>query len=224
MAEKLALLLVGSPRGKRSASQKLGHYLLEQLAARGWHTEQLYLRSMVRKPEKQQQLVAAVDRADVVILSAPLYVDTAPAFVIKSLEIIARQQDALTARRRQFLAISNCGFPESLHNEPAITVYRLFARQVGFDWAGGLMLGGGATIEARGLESLGGLARNVLRSLDLTAEALSEGRAAPEEALRLMAKPMMPNWLYLRAAEIGWLISARKHGTLGKLRARPYSQ
>ncbi len=223
MSAKRALLLIGSPRGKKSASQKLGLYLLAQLQARGCETEHLRVYSVVRSAKKQADLIAAVTRADVLIVSAPLYVDTLPAAVIETLEIIAQHRDAVTSRRRQFLAISNCGFPEAQHNEPAIAEYRLFAQQLGFDWAGGLMLGGGAAIGDRSLEQLGRMGQTVRRSLDLTAEALAQSQPAPPEAIQLMAQPMMPRWIYLLFAEIGWRVSARKYGVLGKLRARPYA-
>ena len=85
---KKALLLVGSPRWNRSTSQFLGEYLLDQLKIEGIETDELQIHKMIRTPEKITELLSRVDKADLVILSCPLYVDSIPAAVIKALEII----------------------------------------------------------------------------------------------------------------------------------------
>jgi len=44
---------------------------------------------------------------------------------------------------------------------------------------------------------MGGMVRNVTRSLDLAAAALAEGKPVPQEAVELMAKPLVPAWGYI---------------------------
>ena len=48
------------------------------------------------------------------------------------------------------------------------------------------------------------MVRNVVRALDLAADTMAEGRPVPAEAVALMAKPMMPAWVYTLAGNWGW--------------------
>ncbi len=221
--KKQALLLVGSAHQPRSTSQSLGEYLLERLAKGGLDTETLFLHRALRSEETTEELLAAVDRADPVILAFPLYVDTLPYLVTRTLELLAaHRQDRDLPGGQRLLVIVNCGFPEAAHNAVALEICRRFARETGFTWAGGLALGGGGAINGRPLSQVQGLARNVIRALDMTAEALLRGEAAPPAAVALMERPMIPAWLYIRIGHRLWKRQARKYGTSGRLMARPF--
>lgn len=47
------------------------------------------------------------------------------------------------------VGIVNSGFPEAFHNDTALAILRRFAAETGFQWAGGLALGGGGTIDKK---------------------------------------------------------------------------
>jgi len=111
-----ALLLVGSPKTRKSSSNSLGGYLFEQLSARSIQTETIYLHTVLSSPEKMQALFDAVQSADLVTLAFPLYVDSLPAPVIEALERIAAHRQNRKSRRQLFTTIANCGFPEAHHN------------------------------------------------------------------------------------------------------------
>jgi len=66
------------------------------------------------------------------------------------------------------------------------------------------------------------MVRNVVRALDLAADALAEGRPVPAEAVALMAKPMMPAWAYTVLCNWGWKRRARQYGVERHLSERPY--
>ena len=84
-----ALLLVGSPKPGASSSESLGAYLLEELEKRGVETQTMHVTKAVRSEEATEELLAAVDSADLVVLSFPLYIDSLPAPAIRALELIA---------------------------------------------------------------------------------------------------------------------------------------
>jgi len=219
------LLMVGSPRKGKSASVTLGAYLLEKLAAQGAEIDTMYVYSALNSAEKLEALVAAVAQSELVILAAPLYVDTLPAQVTKLLELLVpRLAQGPRPEGQQFMAISNCGFPEAHHNQIALAIYQQFARETGFEWAGGLALGAGEALRGKPLAQSGGMARNVTAALDLAAAALAKRQAAPAEAVELMAKSLMPAWIYRAAGGLGWWIQARPLGTLGKLRTRVWER
>jgi hypothetical protein len=217
-----AVLLVGSarPRGTGN-SEAIGSYLLERLAEGGMDTEVLYV-GRTQRPEKERQLMQAVDGADLFVLSTPLYVDALPYLVTRCAERIAKHRTALPIPSPvEFVALVNCGFPEWVHTKTALDICRVFAREAGFRWMGGLGYGAGEAIGGRPLEEVGGLTRSLRQGLDLAAEALLAGRPVPEEAQALLARPAVPSRLYTALGSIGWLRAARRKGTLGKLGNRP---
>lgn len=221
-AGKSALVLTGSPR-RRSTSSAIGDELLDRLARKGWRTETLGVLDHLVKAGSWTRLADAAAEADLVVLTAPLYVDSLPASVTRALERLARQREKDPALRKQgFMAILNCGFPEAFHNYTGLAIARQFAVESGYDWLGGLALGMGGAIDGKALAECGRMARNVLKALDLTASSLDRGEPVPAEAVDLMGKPFMPRWLYILMGNWGWKRRARKYGVKRQLHARPY--
>jgi len=213
-----ALLLVGSPRGSKSTSKALGTYLLDKLRSGGFETADLHIQTSMRSEESQARLLELVGAGDLLVLAFPLYIDSLPATVIEALELLAKQRKSIAPSKTQRLAvIVNNGFPEATQNSTALAICKRFAVETGIEWAGGLGLGGGGPIEGKPLEDAGFVARNVRKSLDMAARDLLEGKAVSEEATKLMAKPLIPKWLYLIAANYGWKKQAKACGTQDKL-------
>jgi hypothetical protein len=225
-APKTALLLVGSakPAGE-SSSEALGAYLAQRLDEHGVQTATMHVARALRTEARTNELLLAVDRADLLILAFPLYVDSLPYLATEALErIAARRQAQPTPAPASFLAIANCGFPEAQHNATALAICRQFADDAGFAWAGGLALGEGGAISGRALAAVGGMAHNVVAALDLAAAALAAGDPAPEEAVALMARPFIPARAYTLMGDLGWLMQARRNHALTRLAARPFDQ
>ena len=217
-----ALLLVGSAKRPHSTSEVLGTHVLERLLARGFSTETVYLHRVFDEAGRCDALLGATDRADVVLLACPLYIDSLPYLVIKAMERIAEHRAGRSsAARHRFACVINCGFPEARQAGLAVRMCGLFAKSAGWEWAGGLALGGGEAIDAQPLAARGGMVRNVVRALDLAADALAEGRPVPAEAVALMAKPMAPAWLYTLLGNWGWKRRARQYDAQRRLGERP---
>jgi hypothetical protein len=218
-----ALLLVGSAKRPRSTSESLGTYLLERLGEQGFATETLLLHRALRSEAGRQELLDATDRADLLVLAFPLYVDTLPAMVTWALEHIASHRAGTPRRGQRLVALANCGFPEAHHNDTALAICRHFAQEAGLAWAGGLALGAGQAIDGRPLSEAGGMARHVVESLGLAAEALAAGDPVPRQAVDIMARSFMPAWAYMRMGGLAWRMQARKHGAHRRLDACPYA-
>jgi hypothetical protein len=216
-----AVLLIGSPKGERSTSGSLGLYLLDLLRKKGWDIEDLQVQTSLRSLEGIGTLVSAVDNADLVVLSFPTYVDSTPAGLVRAMGLIVQQRRGNTDRT-PLVAIANCGFMEAKQNHVALDICRLFARDGGFEWRGGLALGGGPAIDGRPLDELGARTRNARRSLQLSAEALAEGKALPQKAIDSMARKSIPRWLYMVSGDLGWKQRAKKNGARDKMYDRPF--
>ena len=225
-----ALLIIGSPRGKASASRALGGRLLGRLGAGGLEVEEMSVAAVLGSSERRHDLYRATDAADIVIVSFPLYVDQLPAPLIQALELLAERRRGGMGMTpwpgplvQRLVAIVQCGFPETHQNRPAVDIMRQFAKEAGFRWAGALALGMGGAVGGRSLEKAGGMLRNVVAALDKTAKSLIAGGDVPDEATAMMARPLMPRWFYHAAANWGFRARLRKNGALKRAGDRPYA-
>jgi hypothetical protein len=223
MTTRRFIALIGSPR-RRGTSERLGSFLAEALAARGWATDVLSVPAALRTPERWAALEMSVRTADAVALSLPLYVDALPGPLTCALERLAAARQAVPPDSRPWLvALVNSGFLEAEQNDVAVEICRLFAREAGFTWAGGLAIGGGGAMAGQPLDSAHGLLASIHRALTLTVEALDTGQPIPADALALARRRLMPRWLYMGMANLGMYLGARKHHALTRMNARPYA-
>ena len=165
-----------------------------------------------------------IERADLIILSFPLYVDSLPAPVIKAMELIREERNEIESKKTQnFIAISNNGFPEASQNITTLQICRIFSRDCGFIWRGGIAVGGGGAINGIPLDERGGMVRNVIKGLDIAAHALKDGKDIPQEAIDLLSKKFIPYNFYRAFGNLGWRLQARRNGVKKKLKDKPYS-
>jgi multimeric flavodoxin WrbA len=220
-----ALLLVGSPRTRKSTSCSLGGYLFEQLRAHQIQTEAIYIHTTISSSERTKAMLSAVDAADLILLAFPLYVDSLPAPVMKALEHIASHRTSQSGTRsgQMFAAIANCGFPEADHNATALAICENFARLTHFEWAGSLALGAGeGMVHGTPLNEMDGRVIPLKKALGLAAESLAQGMAIPPEAQALISKPFIPAWLYRAMGVYGWKQQARPYNAEKSLKRQPY--
>lgn len=224
-APRRVLLLIGSPRKTTSTSLSLGSYLLDRMREQkpSLETEIVFVYTALKHAG---ELVAAVERADLVILATPTYTDSLPANVTRALEILAERRTAAGGPsfppRPSFVPLINCGYPEVRHTDVAFAICRRFTVEAGFAWVGGLVLGQGELIHGLPLDRLGRKVRNVRAALDLTAAALAAGEPVPARADALMRKPPVPRWLYKLVANLRWYRESSGFGTLTRLKDRPH--
>ena len=223
ISKKRVLLLIGSAKEKPSTSESLGTYLLEKLSVEGFSTETLFIHKTLRSDKSRRRLLEVISEADIIVIVTPLYIDSLPYVVIRAMELIAKDRETKNDLQEQrLLCIVNCGFPEAHHNDMALAMLRQFARETGFQWAGGLALGAGEFIGGKPLLKVKGMARNVIKALDLVADALVKGTPVPHEAVKKMANLIVPIWLYMLFGNMGWKMRAIKNGVYRKLANRPY--
>lgn len=105
MSEKKCLLLIGSPKGWKSSSYKIGNYLFNKIVEKGYSGEQYLLKTLTKsggdsgerserekgenKRDAKSQFMSDIKESDIIILSCPLYVDSIPSFTIEAMELIA---------------------------------------------------------------------------------------------------------------------------------------
>ena len=220
-----AALLVGSPKGPKSTSNSIGTYLADELEQRGVPYEKVYIRQCLSSDENKAALLRLVDESDLIILAFPLYVDSLHSQVIETLELIAEHEKGKQdLDKKSFVAISNSGFPEAKHNFTSLTVCRLFAKQVGFNWAGGLAMGGGERASGKPLSEFRFRVRNQMKALEMAADALTQGDPIPEEVVALMSKLGAPRWMYVMIANRRWKRQAKENIPIKTMYAQPFKK
>lgn len=218
-----ALLLVGSPKGNRSASWLLGSKLAEGLREHGVAVQEGIVHRELRSRESAGRLLESVESVDLVVLSFPLYVDSLPAPLTRFLELASGRRERGARRESPRLAvIVQCGFPEARQCDTAVGICRRFAESTGMRWAGALAMGMGGSL-ARGFGKLPGGGRNILEALRMTATSLARGGDVPDEAKALFARPLMPRWLYLLSGNLGWRLQMRENKASRPIGYRPYA-
>jgi hypothetical protein len=218
-------LLVGSWRGPNSVSNSLGTFLLERLQHNGLTTEKIFISQSLGSDEKRATMLRVVDESDLIILAFPLYGDSPSSRVIQTLEVIAENQKNRPNGKKSFVAIANCGFPEAKHNNTALAGCKIFAKQVGFKWAGSLAVGGmEGFLKGHAPGELGFTVRNQKKAIEIAADALSRGEPIPEKAVVLMSKLAIPGWLFLWFSKRLWRNLAKKGNIMDKIYDQPFKK
>lgn len=222
-SKKRVLLLIGSPKLQSSTSESLGNYLIQKLQTQGFESKILFIHKALKSEDRINKLLTTINNSELIIITFPLYIDCLPYLVIKMMEIVAENcKGKKNLIEQRFACIVNNGFPEPHQNNTAVAICRQFAKETSFNWAGGLQLGGGEAINGKPLHEIKGMARNIIKSLDLAAAALSEDNPIPQEAKNLMAKLIVPAWLYRWMGGMKWKRDSKKHGVNKQLYSRPY--
>jgi hypothetical protein len=196
----------------------------------------LILKASLQQEKGKQDLVSSVDRADLLLLAFPLYIDALPFLVTKALEVIeVHRRVTHQGMSQRLFVLSNNGFPEAHQNILALAICHRFAVQNGMRWAGGLAMGGGEALSSgQSLTSRnrsGPPVKHVIQALDMTAAALAEGRLPPSEAVTMIARspiPLLPfaawRWIFMKVANKQWQRQAAANGIRKEnMLSRPYA-
>jgi len=184
------LLMVGSPKGEKSTSNSIASYILEKFKENGVEAEKTYIVKDIKTDDGTDKLISLVDDSCILILVAPLYVDSIPAIAIKAMEKIYENKND-SFEKKQMMAIFNSGFPEPHHNDLAIDMCKKFASSSGMGWSGGVTVGMGGSLDGKSIENVG-MTKKLRNGLDMAVSALSSGKPVPKEAEIIASKPLAP--------------------------------
>jgi hypothetical protein len=218
------LLLVGSPRGRKSTSTSLANHLAAQLQEKAQTTETLWITEQLASPEKTKQMMDSIQKAHTIVLTAPLYDDSQPYIVTKTMELMEAQKNL---EGKRFIPIINNGFPQPEQiTHSAIPIYKLFAAKTGLNWIGSLAIGAGEGLQGatgKSLHEAGGAANTVIAELQKIAEAISTDTTYHDNETwiipQFMLKPLLRDiiiWINNKS----WKTMAKKNGE--NVDAKPY--
>lgn len=197
----------------------------------------------LRGARDYEKAFALLSWADAVVISAPVYVDAAPAHVSSFLEQ-AEQFCQENPSHFKLYVISNCGFIEGHQNELHLRIYEAWCQRAGVCWGGGLGIGGGVILRWMCMLTALFAVLDTVR-LILTAQAAPltvrtifsyyssmlvmlvmslgaviclavMGYRIKHGAIRknLFTRCLMPSFLFIPVSDIFMLLSALAHGNL----------
>jgi len=211
----------GKPPGT-STSEKMARPLLERLEHRGWTTEIIHTRAVAElRATEAPALVSAFERADLLIVSSPVYVDCLPASVLTGMRLVGHTR---ISHPPVLLPIIQCGFPEADHTTLALQILADFAQRNGMGWAGHLAVGGSGAFEDTQLTVPSGRGARQARALLDAAAALDVGNPIPHPVTEAFATPLQSPAMYRTSEQLGWLAQAWTHGAMFHLNDRPFPE
>lgn len=221
-----ALILVGSPKGKKSTSNKIASYIEEGFNKNEVKVEKTYV-DRYKKPDKLKELLKKAPNFELIVIVAPLYNDCIPARTIHFMEEFSLYKKSLSKTRQKLMAVFNCGFPEPHQNDVAIKICENFALQTDMEWAGGITVGMGPSLELfKSLENAGFMARNLRKGLNTTIDSLSNNETVPPEAIATASKLSLPlpiaKFIYTYFINFAWKKRVRDKTIRKKMYDRPY--
>lgn len=220
---RTAAIVVGRAKVKgTSVSENLARALAGRLAKAGLDPRLHFAMEFVHEGATARSAAQAIAASNLFILVSPLYVDSLPSLATHALELVAAAREEV-ATPAKFVLLMNCGFPEPEQNRTALRIGAHFADAAGYQWAGGLALGGGGVVDPRvPIDEQYGPREHIKRALDLAVAGLAKGGVVPEEAIVAMAESPLPDVAYRVMGDLGWRQQAWKQGVAQRdLRARP---
>lgn len=219
------LILIGSPKGRKSASNNFASYLEDKFRINGVETEKVYIVEH-QKPDKLRELVKKASEIELIVMVAPLYIDSIPAITINFMEEFWIYHKTSPKIKQKLLAVFNSGFPEPHHNNLAIKMCENFAHNTDIKWIGGITIGMGAAFQSQSLADAGRMARNLRKGMNEIIGCLCQDKPVPQNALLIASKPLMP--LFLAKFGMRWFGSwmwkrqVKEKSIKKKMYNRPY--
>jgi hypothetical protein len=217
------ILLLGSPKRKRSSSESFGNYVFNQINKEGISKKVLHVGGALKNDQAWDEFVSALEDAETIILTFPLYWDSLPSHLVEAFERFYEQKGGIQKPHNFYVIVHN-GFPEPWHSESAIDICKCFAKKMDYRWQGALNIGGGAAIGGKPLEDTGGMTYKLRETLDTAAEAIGRGEPIPKNVLEHLSKPMYPTWFAVVLGGFGWRKLAKRRGAKTSLRSKPYEK
>lgn len=219
------ITLIGSNRAQKSTSAALTGYMEQQLSAQSHDISRHYARSMFRNQEKRDTFLAelqGMSSEDLLIITAPNYVDSLPAPLLNLFEetLILLGEKALTGKR--LLAVFHSGYPERQQRQAGLQIMRCFAKKMGMQWCGGLSFGGTSPIDGQPLENAGPFARKIPPVLDRTVKKITSGELSETDALFLEDVSALPIPLWAAVLMMNTLTRRKARKEKQNIRIQPY--
>ncbi|MCD4753173.1 MAG: NAD(P)H-dependent oxidoreductase [Anaerolineaceae bacterium] len=207
----------GSPRGKNSNTRLLFEQILAGMREvdASIEAEVVYLRDT----DRTALHVAAVDRADMIILGFPLYTDGMPGVTKHFIDALYPHN--LAGKPLAFLVQS--GFPESRHSQPVARYLKKLCERLNGKYAGTIIRGGVEGIQVQPE----GMTRKLFKRFYQLGVSLAADGCFDDRLLKELLKPEKMSlaakaFLKTNASRMYWDMKLKENNAFDKRFDRPY--
>lgn len=212
---KNILVINGSPRVKRSNSDVICNDLMNNFTNKDIECTKMYLEKIINEKDT---ILNNMNKSDVIVLIVPIYENSVPSTVIEFFEMIYENKGELDDKNRKMFIITNSGFPEMEENKSTITTCRLFAKEMKFEWLGGIAIAPGTLINGK---ELGKTYKKLKCALAILADDIYKGSVISQKVFQLTSKPFISPILY---RFVGKIVQKKPIKKIGKANfyAKPF--
>lgn len=182
---------------------------LELLKDKVNDAEIISIKSVLKEP--LDMFVDKLQKADGLVIGAPLYVDGLPAQAVMFLEkLLESYKGRVTC---PVYVVSNLGFYEAKQIQPLLDMVRNWCARIGCVYGGGLAVGAGpmiSTLKSMPLDK--GLNKDIGKGIKLLSESVKKGTIMEN----YYTKTMIPRAVYLRAAHAMFHRTLKENGVFHK--------
>ena len=195
-------LVNGSPKCKDSAS---GALISDFLACAHEICDCVEIK--MNKAKLDEEAVDRLAECEAWVFFYPLYVDGVPGHLLSCLKALERLKDRYGVR--YIYAVSNCGFFDGRQCEWSLDVIKHWSRRCGFEFCGGIGIGGGGALTTLLNMKPGDKPKSKIdKALDLLLKRILEESSFEN----FYANISIPRAVYKLAAEYGWGRALVKNG------------
>ncbi len=187
---KKVITLIGSTRGKKTASESIVNYLfndVNEVELRKYRAHEIF-----NKKEKLDVFMNDLKDGDILLISSPVYVHSLPYPLTVVLEQMAGKEFKSCWQSKKILAVFHSGYPEDIQRKASFKICENFANETSMKWMGGLGFGGSPLIAGRPLEEVGSFTKWMRKSLDELRISLIEGNEISADAYKMAKKHFPP--------------------------------
>ena len=166
------------------------------------------------------ETIAKILKADTLLFSFPLYVDSIPAPLIRVLSFLMSEAKNGNGNKPRVFAICNCGFYEAEHTRIALEILRNFTLRANLRWGYGIGIGSGGYVASRMKQLNKGSTSNVNEVLQALSQSMQDN--STDSAEDIFITPKIPKFLYKLGGHIGWYLMAWKNAVVHSIKARPH--
>lgn len=186
-------IIIDNPEIKNNNSKSIVDYISKKLLEKKQNCCNCFLND---EPAAIDNLMERINRSDLIIIVLSVYQNSVPSSILKCLEEILNNKRKLQMKERKLFVIANSSFLDVSANKCALICCRLFARDMGFNWLGGISVSASTLLYGKKVDASNVTYKRLIQSLNIITECISKGEEIPEKAFMLAKKSFMLPCIY----------------------------
>ena len=212
---KNVVFISGSPKiNEKSVSKNFIDMVASRIDAEAFNKLFIDVRTSLTNP-KLSEAFETLSKADVLIISFPLYVFCVPGMLTRFLQDYYKYytESSNVRNKVKVYAIVNCGFLEPEINLEAVRVIKSFSQHINGEFRFGVLIGGGPMISAaKDAPFMKKTVQKLNDAFSSIAEDIKQEHVAKADPIYIGIKFPFSRRLFFFFGGRGWVASARKNG------------